>query len=67
MVSGAGKGREEGVEVVHADPRVGVRYGEERGSLERLRENLNVGGGRDGSIRVEVVGVDLDLRMSCRL
>lgn len=51
MVLETGEGREEGVEVIHANPRVGVSYGEKRGSLERLRENLEVDGYRGESLR----------------
>lgn len=54
--------------MVHANPRVGVSYGEERKALERLRENLEEVGGRcDELLRVDVVDVDVDLRMPCRL
>ena len=53
--------------MVHTDPCVGVSYGEERGSLEGLRENLMVGGCRGKSFNVGVVDVEVGLHMSCRL
>jgi hypothetical protein len=53
--------------VVRTDPRVGVSYGEERGSLERLRENLEVGGRCGEPLGVNVVDANVDLHMPCRL
>ena len=67
MVLEAGKGREECVEVVHADPRVSISYREERGDLERLRENLGVDERCGKSLRVDTVNIDVDLQMPCKL
>lgn len=39
--------------MIHADPCVGVSYGKERGSLKRLRENLDMGG-RRGKLKVNI-------------
>jgi len=44
--------------VVHTDPLVGVSHREERGSLERLRENLEVGGCCDKSLKVKTADAE---------
>lgn len=67
MVLETRKGREERVEMVHANPRMSVRYGEEWGSLKRLRENLGVDERCGKSLRVDTVNIDVDLQMPCKL
>ena len=51
--------------MVHTNPCFGVSYREERGALERLRENLE----RVDivkSLRVEIIDKGVDLRMTYR-
>ena len=59
------KSREEGVKMIHANPCVGVSYGEEWGLLEGWRNNLDASG-RCDELRIGLL-TRVDLHMLCRL